>query len=53
MDNNQIFNQKDKIVNEEKFKAELFDYLMSHILSEDFDNIAAVAGDIANMLFKK
>ena len=41
------------VINETEAKAAVFDYLMTKVLSEDFDCIAAVAGDVMNIIFKK
>jgi hypothetical protein len=43
----------DYIINEEKAKAAVFDYLMSKMMDKDFESVAAVAGDVMNIVFNK
>lgn len=43
----------DYIINEEKAKAAVFDYLMSRMLDKDFESVAAVAGDVVKIIFNK
>lgn len=31
-------------------KAAVYDYIMSHIMKKDFDDIAAVAGDVLRII---
>lgn len=33
-------------------KAAVYDYIMSHIMKKDFDDIAAVAGDVLRVILE-
>ena len=33
-------------------KAAVYDYIMSHIMKKDFDDIAAVAGDVLRIILE-
>ncbi len=38
------------VVDEMELKASIYDYVMSHIMDKDFENIAAVAEDIRKIV---
>ena len=38
------------VIEEIELKASIYDYIMSHIMDKDFENIAAVAGDVMKIV---
>ena len=38
------------VVDELELKAAVYDYIMSHIIDKDFENTAAVAGDVMKIV---
>lgn len=38
------------VIDEMELKAAVYDYIMSHIIDKDFENTAAVAGDVMKIV---
>lgn len=40
------------IINEIELKAAVYDYVMSHIIDKNFEDVAAVAGDVLRIILE-